>query len=115
MTSAKALCRRLISMGALLCVLIVAGCAGNPAPSQTAAEEPGSSFATAIVLEDAHTEFDGVAAEHRWVKKNMPGWRWGTQSLINHDGRVYDLIELSKDGVTRNLYFDITDWFGKLE
>ena len=110
MNPAKMLCRV-----ALLCVLVVAGCAGNPAPSKTTGAEPGSSYATAIVLNDVHTEFDGVEAEHRWVKKNMPGWRWGTQYLLNHDGRVYDLIELSKGSETRKVYFDITAWFGKLD
>jgi len=30
------------------------------------------------------------------------------------NGRHYDVITLSKGAETKDVYFDITDWFGKL-
>ena len=36
------------------------------------------------------------------------------QSLVEHEGRHYDLIDLiGPNGETTTIYFDITDWFGK--
>lgn len=106
--------RAIIPLCLTAALLLLADCAGSPQRGDVA-NGVGSTFETAIILDDASTEGEGVRAEHAWVKKNMPGWRWGTQSLVNRDGRVYDVIELHKDGATKDLYFDISDWFGKLD
>jgi hypothetical protein len=38
------------------------------------------------------------------------------QALLNHDGRMYDRIDIvGPKGESKSLYFDITDWFGKLD
>jgi hypothetical protein len=67
------------------------------------------------VLEDATNTFNGIAAEHAYTRKHYPGWRWKTQSLAGHGGRHYDVIEMiGPNGETKTIYFDITDWFGKL-
>jgi hypothetical protein len=76
--------------------------------------EAGTSFETAIVLEDATNTYDGIAAESAYIRKHHPGWRPMQQSLVEHEGRHYDLIDLiGPNGETRTIYFDITDWFGK--
>ncbi len=75
----------------------------------------GSSFERAIVLVDAKTEMQGVDAEHKVFLAFFQGWQWGTQSLLNHDDRAYDLIELTRAGEKRDLYFDISNWFGHME
>ncbi len=41
-------------------------------------------------------------------------WHLVRQQLINCDGRKYDIITIQfLDGTERDVYFDITDWFGK--
>jgi hypothetical protein len=75
----------------------------------------GSSFERAVVLPDIKTEMQGVRAEHKVFIVFFRGWQWGTQSLLNQDGRAYDLIELTRGTEKRDLYFDISNWFGHLE
>jgi len=105
-------------------VLSVTACAANHAQQNdnantqngaAAGAEEGSSFERAVVLKDAKNEFEGVSAEHEWIKAHYPGWRWDSQYLLNREGRVYDMIEISNGGEKREIYFDITDWFGKLD
>jgi hypothetical protein len=84
--------------------------------TESAAAEPGSSYDTAIVLEEAKNEMSGIEAEHSYIATHYPGWRQAVQSLLNHDGRIYDRIEIvGPKGETKSLYFDITNWFGKLD
>jgi hypothetical protein len=84
--------------------------------SATIAGEPGSSFDAAIVLEGATNELSGVQAESIYIAKHYPGWPQNMQALLNHDGRMYDRIDIvGPKGESKSLYFDITDWFGKLD
>jgi hypothetical protein len=76
--------------------------------------ERGTSYANPIVLDGITNEGSGVRAEHIYTDKHYPGYRWSSQSLANKDGKVYDVIELTKNGQTKTIYFDITDWFGKM-
>jgi hypothetical protein len=95
----------------ILLLLSVAACAGTAGKSGT---EAGSSIESAIVIE-AKNEIEGVRAEYKWIRDHMPGWRAGNQNLLNEKGRVYDAIEVSRGGESREVYFDITGWFGKWE
>lgn len=71
--------------------------------------------ADAISFPTVKNTFEGIEAEHRVVRTFFTGWSWGPQSLHNGgEGRIYDVIEISKDGETRQVYFDITNWFGKM-
>jgi hypothetical protein len=76
----------------------------------------GSSLERAIVLPDAKKETVGVAAEYAVLRMFFPGWRKVTQHLTTGpDHRPYDLIVLEKDGKQRDVYFDITSFFGNME
>jgi hypothetical protein len=107
----------------ILLVLWIAGCAASagqqnaatPSDAATASGDEGSSFKRAVSLTDAKNEFEGVRAEHKWIQARYPGWNWDTQYLVNHEGRVYDMIEISRGSEHRQVYFDISNWFGKLE
>jgi len=80
-----------------------------------AASEKGLSFEDAIVLDGVSNEIDGVGAEHLYTDQHEAGWTWQRQALVHSDGRVYDVIDLSgPGGETKSVYFDITDWFGKM-
>ena len=84
--------------------------------TESAAAEPGSSYDTAIVLEGATNEISGVEAENSYIAAHYPGWHQKMQALLNHDGRIYDRIDVvGPKGETKSLYFDITGWFGKLD
>lgn len=127
------------TMNARLLILIaavaaLAACAHNPKPlaeisggMERSKREDGLSFATAIKLE-AKTQAEGVAAQHAWIERNLPGARpppppkvsadeelvtFG-QEVIQHDGKLYSVVHLEMpDGKPRDVHFDITGYFGK--
>jgi hypothetical protein len=86
------------------------------AATTESADEPGLTSETAIILEGATNELDGVQAEHIYTSKRYPGWKWRMQSLMNVGDKHYDIIELvGQNGETKTIYFDISSWFGKME
>jgi hypothetical protein len=103
----------------MLLALQIAACTTGATPgTQSGAAatgvEEGSSFEHAVILADARTEMEGVRAEHKWVKTHFPGWQWETQYLVNHESGVFDVIEISHGSERRQVYFNISNWFGKL-
>ena len=84
---------------------------GRPA---TPAGGDGSAYAKAVVIV-AKDEEAGVAAERAWLEQRYPGFDKGRQSLLDHDGKKYDLIDITTTaGEHKTLYFDITGFFGKM-
>jgi len=76
--------------------------------------QDGSSFERAIVIE-ASNELEGVPMEYRWLAEHFPGYRMQKQSLTNHDGRPYDILHFTDaSGTERQIYFDISKFFGKM-
>jgi hypothetical protein len=74
----------------------------------------GSAFEAAIII-TADSERTGVDAEYDYINKHFPGSRRGSQSLVQHKKRDFDILEFTtKDGNKRKLYFDITSFLGKL-
>jgi len=90
-----------------------AGSTTSSISTRSSGEADGSSFEKAIVI-DEKSETKGVNAEYAWLKKNYPGYSFKSQSL-NHKGKVpYDIITIkTADGETKNIYFDISRFFGK--
>jgi hypothetical protein len=88
-------------------------------PIQSAAAIPatfqdGSSMANAIPIK-APNEKAGVTAEYHWIAEHFPGYKRGKQALLNGNGRMYDAIDITTtSGERRTVYFDITDYFGKM-
>jgi len=91
--------------------------------------QDGRSYETAVVV-NAKTDAEGAAMQWEWIEKNLPGARIEStptpaelekkgifkldQILAQHDGKFYDVILLRMpDGKLRNVYFDITGYFGK--
>jgi len=73
----------------------------------------GSDFEKAIVI-DKKSEGPGIAEEYKWLKENYPGYTLITQSLQQKDKRYFDVMKIkTKDGDEKNIYFDITNFFGK--
>lgn len=106
-----------LMLAALLTTALLAGCAStpiqDPASSSVAARD-GSSVANAVIIR-APSEAAGVAAEYQWIAERFPGYTRKTQSLLQVRGHFYDALEIvTASGEERTLYFDITDFFGKL-
>ncbi len=73
----------------------------------------GSSVEAAVIILGATSEGDGVPAEYLWIDKAYPDADVEGQALLDDKGRVYDLLTLTVDGKPVEVYFDITEYFGK--
>jgi hypothetical protein len=74
----------------------------------------GKSLANAILIH-AKNEEEGMEAEYGWLKAHYSGYKLKRQSLINGKKRIYDKMEIiTREGKSVVLYFDITEYFGKL-
>ncbi len=74
----------------------------------------GSSVAQAILIHGASGEVDGVTSEYDWLAANRPGWKAISQSLISQGSRYYDALHITNGSQQADVYFDITEYFGKL-
>jgi hypothetical protein len=73
----------------------------------------GSSYENAIVISDCSNQ-EGVQQEYKEVRKRFGEYRLIRQVLLEHEGKMYDKLELElKDSEHVDVYFDITDFFGK--
>jgi len=73
----------------------------------------GSSFEKAIVINKS-SESEGISAEYDWLKKNYPNYQNLGQSLMYHDKKPYDVLKIKTEkGETKDIYFDISKFFGK--
>ena len=62
------------------------------------------------------TEQTGVHAEYEYLAKHYPGYKRGGQSLHEHNGKNFDVLEFTTaEGQPKTIYFDITDFYGKSE
>jgi len=81
--------------------------------SITFAGGDGSTLDKAVVIKGA-TAATGVHAEYEWLTKHFPGYKMKEQALTSRNGRSYDVLHFTTpDGKAHEVYFDITDFFGK--
>ena len=74
----------------------------------------GSSPEKAVIIMGAADSMAGIRAESIWIRRNHPGWRSGGQALLSIKGKHYDRITCTTPkGEKKNVFFDITDFFGK--
>jgi len=74
----------------------------------------GSSLDQALLVHGARGEIDGVQSEYDWLAANRPGWRAMSQELIVRGNRQYDLLHIAKGSQKADLFFDITEYYGKM-
>ncbi len=73
----------------------------------------GSSYEKAVVIQEK-SEMTGVDAEYAWLRKYYPGYKFNGQSLNSHEKKSYDIISIvTADGEKKDVYFDISNFFGK--
>lgn len=114
----------------LIVLLLIVGCesgqkqTGSTAPDARPAKPAiksvsfaggdGNSVENAVIIK-APNELAGVRGEYDWIRKNHPDWQLVEQSVLNAGGKVYDKMDFqTPDGRPVTLFFDITDFFGKL-
>jgi hypothetical protein len=99
------------ALALIACIFIAAASASMA--EITYAGGDGSTAETAIIIEGALGESDGVASEYEWLAKNRPDAAMQSQALINDGSKVYDLLVVQTGGKEEKIYFDITAFFGK--
>lgn len=76
-------------------------------------EHDGSTFEEAIVISSTD-ESAGVRDEYKWLAKHYPNYQMENQTLLEHNGKAYDLLRFkTAEGQVREVYFDISAFFGK--
>lgn len=76
-------------------------------------QQDGLSYQTAIFIKET-TSMKGIAAEYEWIKKRYTDYTVKKQSLQMQNGRAYDILTIGfPDKKTLDLYFDISNFFGK--
>lgn len=78
----------------------------------------GSSMEKAVRIIGAENSAQGVQAEYLYLTERfgMRGRDWSLemQSLVKKEGKSFDVMMIAlKDGRGINVYFDITEFFGK--
>jgi len=98
--------------------LLVTSCAGHKKVAQAGAATAsvaadGSSFEKAVFIKES-SEGAGIDAEYAWIRDKYPGSKVGGQALMNHNNKPYDVIHITtSDGTKTDVYFDISNFFGK--
>jgi hypothetical protein len=72
----------------------------------------GSSIKNAIVISDCNNS-DGIRQEYIEVQSRFGNYKLIQQSLLNVENQMYDKLELEIEGEKIELFFNITDFFGK--
>jgi len=94
---------RHISIIAFILIFISCGTTKNISME----ERDGSSFEKAIIV-------NSIPEEYQYVKKHCPDCKFVMQSLMQHKGKPYDVLEFEKPtGEAVSYYFDISKFYGK--
>lgn len=73
----------------------------------------GSSCAQAVVVH-ARGEMEGVRAEYQWLAAKHPGYERQMQSLSTCNDKPADILKIrTADGRVVEVYFDISEYFGR--
>lgn len=104
--------KRLPHLITVLLLVLLPILQAEESPKITYSGGDGSSFEKAVIILGADAT-SGVKAEYQYLQKKFPGYQPGSQSLVEHDKRMYDVLEISTPSGPKKVYFDITDFFGK--
>ena len=72
----------------------------------------GSSIENAIVISDCNNS-EGIRQEYIEVQKRFGNYELIQQTLLNIENQMYDKLELDIEGERIEIFFNITDFFGK--
>ena len=79
----------------------------------------GESPAAAVVIKGAKDIVVGIAAEYYYLEKKYGrqnvNWKLISQNLLHQQNKHFDLLIIQLgDGSQKEVYFDITEFFGKM-
>ena len=79
----------------------------------------GESPAAAVVIKGAKDIVVGIAAEYYYLEKKYGrqnvSWKLISQNLLHQQNKHFDLLIIQLgDGSQKEVYFDITEFFGKM-
>jgi hypothetical protein len=73
--------------------------------------DDGSSVERAVIINEKN-EYIGVAAEYAWLRDKHPDYTLFSQMLMSEEGKHFDLMIIkSKEGISKRIYFDISNFF----
>ena len=76
----------------------------------------GSAKNKAIIVLGAKSEFEGVDAEHNYIERKFGYFELESTILIEDNKKRFDIIKFNSVlGVQKELWFDITDYYGKYD
>lgn len=93
----------------VLACFALGACASHSAVESAKA---GSSEETAVPIKAPNTRA-GIAAENAWLAEHMAGCRKTRQALIQGQQGLYDKITVQCPNGEREVFFEISDFFGK--
>jgi antitoxin component YwqK of YwqJK toxin-antitoxin module len=73
----------------------------------------GSSISNAVIITGATSTSLGITCEKNWIWDHLGYTHMQQQSLVNKDGRTYDVNTYTRGTNCFTVAFDITDFFGK--
>ena len=101
----------------LLIVLFLGACSPHKrlqnSGMESRIENTGLSYPSAVIIKEK-AETTGVKAEYKWLEENYPGYKMIQQSLNFKDKKPYDILKIkTAEGKTKEIYFDISNFYGK--
>ena len=92
----------------LISILFLIACSSTKNISTSNSNDrDGSSFEKAIIVKSIKTEYE-------WLAENYPGYKIKMQSLSEYKKKHYDILNIeTADGIEKDVYFDISKFFGK--
>jgi len=79
----------------------------------------GETMEEALIILEVENPSLGVRYEYVYLRDKYGerdiDWKLISQSLYKKNGKIYDLLKIElSDGSKKSIYFDITDFFGRL-
>lgn len=74
----------------------------------------GSAKEKAVIILGAKIEFERVYAEYDYLDKKFGGYEFLDQTFIGEDQKQYDILKIQLlDGSSKEVWFDISEFYGK--
>ena len=110
---------RLLEAILLVSLLATVVNAQSPPAKITFSGGPGDTPETAVVISGALNSIQGIAAEYDYLRQKFGrqnvAWNLIRQGILQQGDKVYDRMDLDlKDGGRKTVFFDISEFFGKL-
>lgn len=110
-----------VFLSAALAAILLSACSAShktvkdsPTGAAHSSKQDGLSFETAIVITETH-ERTGVDAEYAWIRNTYPGAGSKSQKLVYHNNVPFDVLSVvMADGSQKDIYFNISNFYGKL-